>query len=205
MAKVNLTPLKKYLPEAALPLLEPLLSGYALDLRIVQPRKTKFGDYRLPRNGQRHRISLNANLNCYAFLITLLHEFAHLVAFDKYGRQIKAHGSEWQNTFREISAPFLGKEIFPDKLEACFIDSLNRGHASSATSSALLRELKKFDHHQEALTFVEDLQNGSRFQIGKKVFVKGPKSRKRYKCRSVSDNRYYMVHPLAEVQIINTN
>lgn len=203
MGKVNLDPLKKYVPEAAIALLEPLLKAYPLDLRIVKPRKTKFGDYRLPRDGQRHRISLNANLNNYAFLITLLHEYAHLVAFEKYGRKIKAHGPEWQNTFRETCAPFLGKEIFPAQLEACLIDSLNRGHASSATSSALLRELKKFDHHQEAVTFVEQLQHGSHFQIGQKVFVKGAKSRKRYKCKSVSDNRYYMVHPLAEVQPLN--
>jgi predicted SprT family Zn-dependent metalloprotease len=45
-------------------------------------------------NGK-HEITVNSNLNKYKFLITLIHEISHLVAFEKFGRNIKPHGNEW--------------------------------------------------------------------------------------------------------------
>ncbi|MDZ7848645.1 MAG: hypothetical protein U5L96_18960 [Owenweeksia sp.] len=72
-----------------------LLRSEPVMLKIVSPRKTKFGDYRFPqKRDPRHRISLNSNLNPFAFLITLIHEMAHLKAFKDYGHKIKAHGPE---------------------------------------------------------------------------------------------------------------
>jgi predicted SprT family Zn-dependent metalloprotease len=37
--------------------------------------------------------TVNSNLNKYKFLITLIHEISHLVAFEKFGRNIKPHGN----------------------------------------------------------------------------------------------------------------
>ncbi|WP_421750455.1 SprT-like domain-containing protein [Croceimicrobium sp.] len=195
--------LNKYLPTGSLELLRPLLDRYPLQLKVSKPRKTKFGDYRYPQKGQAHRISVNGDLNPYAFLITLLHEYAHLVAFDKFGQKIKAHGEEWQFCFREIGTPFLDAKVFPLKLERAFRASLARGHASSATDHQLLRVLKEFDQQEstEARTFVEDLEPGAIFVLNGRIFKKGPKSRKRYKCDEVKSGRQFMVHPLAEVGI----
>lgn len=195
--------LEKYLPEGSLNLLVPLLSKYPLQLKISKPRKTKFGDYRFPEKGGPHRISVNGNLNPYAFLITLLHEYAHLVAFDQFGKSIKAHGKEWQFCFQDISTPFIEAGLFPLKLERAFRQSLARGHASSATDHQLLRVLKEYDPEEstEARTFVEDLNAGSLFVLNQKIFRKGPKSRKRYKCEEIQSGRQFMVHPLAEVEL----
>lgn len=195
--------LQKYLPDHSLPLVEELLKKYPIQLRISKPRKTRFGDYRFPTKGTPHRISVNGNLNKYAFLITLLHEYAHLLAFDKFGRGIKAHGKEWQFCFLEVSGPFLASDIFPAKLKRAFTQSLAQGHASSATDHQLLRVLKDYDPEEsaEARTFVEDLPPASLFVLNGRIFRKGPKSRKRYKCDELNSGRQFMVHPLAEVEI----
>lgn len=190
--------LAKYLPASAIPLLTPLIQAQRLRIRICKPRKSKFGDYRFPRQGEEHRISINADLNPYAFLITLLHEYAHLEAYQRYGRKIKAHGPEWQDLFRATCAPFLEADVFPMDLQAALRRSLAKGHASSASADELFRLLKEYDGSNS--TFVEDLAEGTYFQIGQKIFRKGPKSRKRYRCESVDNARTYMVHPLAEVQ-----
>ena len=195
--------LDKYLPQGSLELVRPLLERYPIQLKISRPRKTKFGDYRMPTGKNPHRISVNGDLNPYAFLITLLHEYAHLVAFDKFGRSIKAHGEEWQFCFKEIGSPFLNGKIFPSPVESAFKASLARGHASSATDHQLLRVLKEYDPEEstQARTFVEDLKPGALFELNGKVFRKGPKSRKRFKCEEIRSKRQFMVHPLAEVGI----
>lgn len=198
--------LDKYLPAGSLDLVRPLLLRYPIQLKISKPRKTKFGDYRMPKANEAHRISVNGDLNPYAFLITLLHEYAHLVTFQKFGSKIKAHGQEWQFCFKEIGMPFIEAGIFPDNLELAFRASLVRGHASSATDHQLLRVLKDYDSPEstKARTFVEDLKQGALFELNGKVFRKGPKSRKRYKCEEIQSRRQFMVHPLAEVTPWNT-
>lgn len=182
-----------------------LLREYPLQLKISKPRRTKFGDYRFPeRKGAPHRISINADLNPYAFLITLLHEWAHLVAFDQYGRSIKPHGKEWQETFRRVSKPFLSTTIFPDDILQAYIKSLNRGVASSCTDLELFKVLHRYDPEKDnSLQLLENLPDGAMFAIGNKVLKKGPRSRKRYRCYDCHSLRAFMVHPLAEVEILN--
>jgi hypothetical protein len=51
-------------------------------LKIVNERQTRHGDYRKGLNGK-HEITVNSNLNKYKFLMTLIHEISHLVAFEK--------------------------------------------------------------------------------------------------------------------------
>lgn len=193
--------LEKYLPKDSLELVMPLLRDAPVELKIKAPRKTKFGDYRFPKNGERHKISINSNLNSFAFLITLLHEIAHLQAFLQFGRTIKPHGKEWQQTFIDVSEPFLKKNIFPESLSLVLKKSLNQGNASSCTDLNLYRELQKYDA-QENL-YVEDLEHGTVFIAANNVtFKKGPKARKRYKCLNLDNGREYMVHPLAVVKLI---
>lgn len=196
--------LKKYVPHSSISLLIPLLRKYPLQLKISKPRKTKFGDYRFPKGDGRHRISVNHNLNPYAFLITLIHELAHLEAFVKFGKQIKPHGIEWQETFRLLAYPFLEHNIFPTTLQQSFIQSLNRGHATSCTDMSLYRALQAYNTNSNTITRVEDIPLGSLFCINNKtVFKKGPRLRKRYKCVNLTNGKEYMVHPLAEITLYN--
>ncbi len=98
--------LLKYIPTASVtPVLE-LIKINNVHLKIVNERVTRHGDYRKLEGGQ-HQITVNASLNQYRFLMTLVHEIAHLVAFTKYGRNIKPHGIEWKQTFQLLMLPLI--------------------------------------------------------------------------------------------------
>ena len=71
-----------------------------------------------------HQISVNNSANPYRFLITIIHEIAHLVAFKDFGYFIKPHGKEWKSCYQKLITPFLKPEIFPQKL-LIMIDLLN--------------------------------------------------------------------------------
>ena len=89
--------LGKYIPDQAVEPVFELIKALGVHLKIVDERVTRHGDYRRLADGG-HQITVNTNLNTYRFLITLIHEIAHLVAFQKYGARIKPHGKEWKYT-----------------------------------------------------------------------------------------------------------
>ena len=115
-----------------------------MHLKIVNERVTRHGDYRKMPNGQ-HQITVNANLNKYRFLITLIHEIAHLLAFTKYGRNIKPHGLEWKRVFQYLMLPFLRPEVFPNQLLPLLARHFKNPRASSDTDAKLSLALKQYD------------------------------------------------------------
>ena len=92
--------LQKYLPTGTEDYAADLLLKHSIHLYIKKPRTSKFGDYRAPRPGENHRISVNKDLNPYAFLVTFLHEVAHLLNYEKHRTRVKPHGPEWKLHFR---------------------------------------------------------------------------------------------------------
>ena len=72
--------LARYIPERALEPAFQLIVKCNVHLKIVNERVTRHGVYRKTPDG-RHQITVNSSLNKYRFLITLIHEIAHLVAF----------------------------------------------------------------------------------------------------------------------------
>jgi len=195
--------LNKYLPErAVVPCME-LIKVNTVHLKIVNERVTRHGDYRRHGNGQ-HRITVNASLNKYRFLITLVHEIAHLVAFEKYGRHIKPHGAEWKLTFQYLMLPFLRPEVFPPAILPLLAKHFKNPKASSSTDANLSIALKSFDQQQSDKTYVFELPLGSVFRIyNGKLFRKGNKRIKRYECVEVSSGKVYLFQPNAEVERIN--
>ena len=136
--------LKKYIPERAAPPVFALIKDNGVYLKIVNERVTRHGDYRILPDGQ-HQITVNVSLNKYRFLITLVHEIAHLVAFQKYGRRIKPHGAEWKQTFQHLMIPFIRPEIFPNELLPYLARHFKNPKASSDTDAHLSVALKNFD------------------------------------------------------------
>ena len=194
--------LKKYLPERAVtPCLE-LIKKTGVNLKIVNQRVTRHGDYRKMPNGL-HQITVNATLNNYRFLITLVHEIAHLVAFEKYGRLIKPHGLEWKRTFQYLMLPFIRPEIFPSKLLPLLARHFKNPKASSDTDVNLSLALKQFDEQHPSKSYIFEVPNGSVFRIyNGKLFKKGNKRVKRYECVEVASGRVYLFQPNAEVELI---
>ena len=174
-----------------------------MHLKIVNHRVTRHGDYRRLPNGQ-HKITVNATLNKYRFLITLIHEIAHLVAFKRFGRHIKPHGSEWKRTFQELMVPFIRPEIFPSKLLPLIAQHFKNPKASSSTDARLSIALKAFDTEQQSdKSYVFELPEGSVFRIyNGKLFRKGVKRVKRYECLEVATGKLYLFQPNAEVEMI---
>ncbi|WP_396591775.1 SprT-like domain-containing protein [Allomuricauda sp. R78024] len=195
--------LQKYLPDLAVAPCFTLIQQHGVHLKIVSHRVTRHGDYRKLPNGL-HQITVNASLNKYRFLITLVHEIAHLVAFEKYGRFIKPHGLEWKNTFQHMMIPFIRPEIFPSKLLPIIANHFKNPKASSSTDARLSIALKAFDIEERKNNYVFELPIGSTFRLyNGRLFKKGKKRVKRYECIELSTGRLYLFQPNAEVELIH--
>lgn len=195
--------LEKYLPEQSVDLIFEWIKDYKIHLRISRNRMSKLGDFRAAYNGLPHRISINNNLNKYSFLITLVHEIAHLVVFEKHGGRVKPHGKEWKITYRNLMNPFLLDHIFPDDLSHIIYQFMQNASASSNTNLLLARTLKKFEADDEPGMHIEDLEENSIFKISNgKVFKKLEKRRKRFKCLNLDNNKYYLFDPLTQVHLL---
>lgn len=193
--------LAKYLPEAAVNPVFELIVSNEVHLKIVNERVTRHGDYRRGSSGK-HEITVNGSLNKYRFLITLVHEISHLVAFEKFGRNIKPHGVEWKSTFQKLMLPFIRPEVFPHQLLPLLARHFRNPSASSDTDTTLSLALKQYDKASDK-NYIFEVQYGALFRIHNgKVFQKGALRTKRYECVEVKSGRMYLFNPNAEVEIL---
>lgn len=192
--------LKKYLPEQSITTIAGWIIDYDFKLKIKKERSTRLGDYTQPRNGSNHTITINYNLNKFSFLITLVHEVAHLVTFNQYKNKVSPHGSEWKQNFKTLMQPFLTTDIFPLEVFAALRNYMLNPSASSCTDVQLLRMLKLQDEDTSTI-FIENIPIGTLFLYNGRLFKKGEKIRKRYKCHDVHKNTLYLFSPLAEVEL----
>lgn len=196
--------LKKYLPEQCVALIARWIVELDFKLKIKRERSTRLGDYTAPHNGLNHTITINHNLNKYSFLITLVHEIAHLVTYNQYKNSVLPHGKEWKKNFQELMQPFLTTDIFPLEVFAALRDYLKNPAATSCTDVKLLRVLKLHDE-DTGLLFLERLPNDSLFLYnGNKIFRKGEKIRKRIKCVEIKSGAVYLFNPLTEVHVFES-
>jgi hypothetical protein len=196
--------LQDYLPPGSFEGVLHYLQHYKVHLTITRQRQSILGDYRHAHADQTHRISVNGNLNKYAFLITLLHELAHLFTYEQFGHRVMAHGKEWKNEFSKILAQFLLKKVFPPDIEKALMQTLQSPAASSCGDEKLLRVLHHYDAKKEGVQLVEQLPEGCLFKIkGNRIFKKGERVRKRFKCVEVKTGKMYLFSPVYEVEIIS--
>ena len=193
--------LSKYIPTAAVEPTFQLIKQHNIHLIIVNERVTRHGDYRRMPNGQ-HQITVNTTLNTYRFFITLIHEIAHLVAFEKFGRVIKPHGKEWKFTFQQLMLPFLRPAVFPTHLLPLLALHFKNPKATSDTDAKLALALKQFDPPNDK-NYVFEIPSGGMFRLyNGKIFKRGNKRVKRYECLEVATGRMYLFNPNAEVEFL---
>jgi len=174
---------------------------YRIRFRISRARNSRFGDYQSPYRGGVHKISVNHDLNPYAFLITFCHEVAHLVQWEKHKERVAPHGQEWKHEFRILLLNFIGRGVFPRDVEVALDKYILNPKASSCTDHELFRTLKKYDVNP--VTHLEELPLGSLFSLGTgKLFKKGARQRTRYLCQCLDDKRMYYVSGIAEVKVV---
>jgi hypothetical protein len=193
--------LNRFLPDGTTEYVADLILNYETHFRITKKRKTKLGDYRSPRDGKSHQISVNGDLNKYGFLITTIHEFAHLTTYNKFKHKAQPHGKEWKNEFKTLFAPIFNLAELPEDIELSVKNYLKNAKASSCSDESLMRVLKRYDNKTNII-HVEDLNIGEKFKLKDKVFVKGKKLRKYYLCMDLNSKREYRVLGLAEIEKI---
>lgn len=193
--------LEKYVPANTLDTLVNWIYHFDFKLKIKRSRSSKYGDYRPPVDSQNHHITINNDLNRYSFLITLVHEIAHLSCWQKHRNNVKPHGDEWKEEYKQLMDPFLTTGIFPEDVLHALRRYLRDPSASSCSDLPLLRVLKKYDPKQDAV-LLEQLPQGTIFAYNKKpeLFRKGKKIRTRYQCHTIGTNRIYLFNPLTEVR-----
>ncbi len=193
--------LETYIPKSALSQVNKLLEQDHLVIKVKAERKTKHGDYRRLPNGK-HQITINANLNAYRFLMTLIHEIAHFETYKEYGRHIKPHGKEWKHTFQRLMLPFLRPDIFPSQLLPLLAKHFKNPKASSDTDAQLALALKQFDE-PNGKTYVFEVPLGKTFKLyNGRVFKKGNVRRKRFECKEIKTGKIYLFNPNAEVEVL---
>lgn len=191
--------LAQYMPADAAPVIAKWIDYFQCEFKISKNRSTKLGDYRHPFRENGHKISVNNDLNPYAFLVTTVHEFAHLLTWNEHKNKVKPHGAEWKANFKRMMKPFFDLKVFPPEVSDSIAAYLNNPAASSCTDLSLARTLKKYDQ-KEATVHVEQLPMNAIFTLkdGRR-FQKGEKIRKRYRCTCLDNGKVYLFNPLAEI------
>lgn len=193
--------LQEYIPHQAIPYVLELLKHDHLTVKIKNERKTRHGDYRTLANGK-HQITINANLNHYRFLITLIHEIAHFEAYKNFKRSIKPHGKEWKQTFQHLMLPILNPAIFPMELLPLLAKHFKNPKATSDTDVKLALALKRYDQPNDK-TYIFEVPLGTHFKLyNGRVFKKGVKRRTRYEGVEIASGKLYLFNPNAEVELL---
>ncbi len=185
-----------YIPEEAIPMVQFLIEKHHFTLKIVQQRQTKHGDFRQLPNG-RFQITVNNNLNKHQFLLTLIHEIAHHVTYQKFGR-VQPHGKEWKTIFQHLMLPFLQPGIYPVHIAPLLANYLKNPKASTDADVHLSLALKQLNRDPKK-KYVFELSNGSLFQFKQAIYKRGNKRRTRIECLNTLNNRMYLFNQNAEV------
>jgi SprT protein len=192
--------LENYMPAGASGKMLEYLHRYKVHLTITRTRKTVLGDYRHATGSDHHRISVNGNLNKYAFLITLIHEIGHLITFQQYGNKVYSHGKEWKLAYRQVLEDFMKLKLFPADLHQTLLKSLHDLPASSCSDINLTRVLKNYDAKDKTV-LVEDLKEGTQFKTSDgRIFKRGKQIRKRIEGVEIRSGKLYLFSPVYEVE-----
>ncbi len=207
MSKVEhpLQALASYLPEGAFEPVVQLIHQYKVHLTVTRARKSVLGDYRHPFMGSNHKITVNGNLNKYEFLITLLHELAHLLCFEQHRNRVEAHGKEWKNIYGSLLKAFIDLNLFPDDITKSLKKTLLNPAATANGETALLLVLRRYNPLKKAgVVVLAHLADGTLFkEIKGRTFRKIKLRRKRIECIEIATGNIYLFSALSEVEIVN--
>jgi hypothetical protein len=194
--------LEQFLPRGAWEEVAPFFQTHSIHLTLTHERKSVLGDYRHPTHDYpHHRVSINANLNPYSFLITLLHELAHMFTFVHFGFKATPHGKEWKTQFRHILIPFLGKRFFPPDVEKSLLAYIHNPAASTCTDPELYKSLYRYDDHKPGFKLVDDLSVNQFFETEDgQLYQKLEKMRTRTKCKNLTNGKMYLFPGIVEVK-----
>jgi len=192
--------LEKYIPQKAVPIADHILKKYKVNLKIVHQRQTKHGDFRTFPNGQT-QITVNNNLNPHQFLLTLIHEVAHHVTYNKFGR-VQPHGKEWKTIFQHLMLPFLQPDIYPNEVLPLLANYLKNPKASTDSDVKLSLALKG-GVAESGKNFIFEIPSGRIFSYKNQLYQRGIKRRTRYECLHLNSKKTYLFNQNIEVLLLD--
>lgn len=190
----------KHLPDKSISYCYELWRSHPFRFLVTKKRETKLGDYRYHYQHKSHTITVNGDLNKYTFLVTFLHEVAHLKAQVLYGSRIKPHGLEWKNEFKSLLYPVMTEEVFPENVLNALKNYLRNPKASSCTDIELLKALGEHDENNHLL-FLSDVGRGDTFRFNKKYYIKESSIRTRAICKELKSGKKYYISEGAQVEV----
>jgi SprT protein len=195
--------LAEYLPDNTFHPVLSFLNQYKVHLKITRQRATVLGDYRHKGMYGNHIITVNGNLNKYEFLLTLLHELAHLLTYEQHKNKVAAHGIEWKINYGKILQAFVELKCFPEDIEKALNKTIRNPAATTAGESELIKILRRYNANTRPdVIHVEQLQEGQLFVTKDgRVFKRGNLRRKRYECIDVNTGLKYHISAIAEVKL----
>lgn len=192
----------QYFPKDSIEYCFGLWQKHNFHFNIKKKRNTKLGDYRYSFVDKSHTITVNADLNPFAFLITYLHEVAHLIVQVSYKSGIDPHGAEWKNTFRNISAPMLNSEIFPDNVLGALNNYFKNPKASSCADPVLMKALHTYNIVGSEFKMLSELNIGVVFEFNGRQFLKEEVRRTRVLCKETASGRRFLISKIAVVSMV---
>ena len=195
--------LHDYLPKGSYQIISKYLENRNVIIKIKPPRRTKSGDFSVCRNEENLcRITINDTGNKYEFLITLVHEIAHMNIYHKYKwdyQRLKPHGHQWKFEFKNLMKPLLDKNVFPEPLWSVLSNHMVNPKASTSTDVLLIKTLRKYAPQTDQQS-VQELSEGDVFLFKNgNQYTRGRKRIKRIECTEISTGKKYLFHPEALV------
>lgn len=203
----NKEDLRSFLPEKTINYIHYLISESGCEFKIVQGRKTKLGDCRYPLRGESARITVNNNLPKIQFLVTAIHELAHLKTYHDFRKMVKPHGKEWKSNYALLFRPLFEHNMLSDEQ-----DKIIRGHLDNIKHASTIDPiLSHYIAKHEGVTLLNELEEGAHFLFNGNEFIRGSKLRKNFKIAEARTFKEYRlsglatVDPLGKVMIIEKN
>ena len=191
--------ISKFIPSKSINLVSEILVNHPIEIKIVNQRATKHGDFKRTLKGN-YQITINNNLNKYQFLLTLIHEIAHFTTYKKY-KNVKPHGTEWKRSFQHLMLPFIQPEIYPLDILPHLANYLKNPKASTGSDVYLTRSLLKYNVNSTK-NYIFEIEYGSIFIFNNKKYQKGQKRRTRFECLELKSKKLYLFNQNAEVELI---
>ena len=129
----------RYIPKNSIEKINFWTSKTNSTIRVSKKRFTKLGDFKVISD--KLYISVNKDLNKYAFLLTLTHELAHAFTYINYKNTVLPHGKEWKNIFQYMLLELLEIPIFPQDITTYLKIYAKNPKASTLSDINLYRAL----------------------------------------------------------------
>ncbi|PLK46281.1 SprT-like domain-containing protein [Emticicia sp. TH156] len=201
VAQKMLEMLSRHVPAQAVDYCLALWKEQPFSFKITRTRSSCFGNYTF-KDGL-HKITVNNDLNAYAFVITYIHEIAHQRAWlNKTRKKIEPHGAEWKKSFQQLMAPILNLSVFPETVFVPLSKYMSNPAASSVSYAPLAKALQMHELTPPSGVLLSDVADNRWFTFRNTVFQRLEKRRTRVLCMERNSRRRYTILATARVDLI---